>query len=96
MAYVLRLSPETERSLRSYIKNANREVRVELATLIQEELERFAQAPMNERRNWHPGVPLHRFHVRTSDGVGRFLQVTYRYAEDEEELWITSFGIVPL
>ena len=96
MPYVLRLSPETERSLRSCIQDADREVRVELATLIEEELKRFAQAPMNERKSWHPGVPLHRFHVRTSDGIGRFLQVTYQYAEDEDTLLITSFGLVPM
>jgi hypothetical protein len=96
MAYALSLSPETQRSLRTYIKNAERDIRVELANLIQVELNRFAQLPMVERQNWRPGVPLHRFLVRTSDGVGRYLQFTYTYSEDEKEILVTSFGLVPL
>lgn len=96
MPYALKLSPETQRSLRTYIANADREIRAELLDLIRAEMERFASGPIVERKNWAPGVPLHRFHVRTSDGVGRHLRFTYRYAEDEEAIWITSFGIVPL
>jgi hypothetical protein len=96
MPYALRLSPETQRSIRTYVRNADREIRGELAGLIKAELDRFARLPATQRRSWNPGVPLHRFRVVTSDGVGRYLQFTYRYAEDEASILITSFGLVPM
>jgi hypothetical protein len=97
MPYTLKLSPKTARSIRAYVKNTDCADRAELAGLIRAELERFADMRTVDRRDWGPGVPLHRFFLRTSDGIGRYLQVTYRYDEDERAIWITSFaGIVPM
>jgi hypothetical protein len=96
MPYTLRFAPETQRSIRKYVGNADREVREELYRLIKAEFDRFARLPTTRRRSSNPGVPLHRFRVVTSDGVGRYLQFTYRYAEDEESIQVTSFGLVPM
>ncbi len=84
------------RSIRAYVKRAGPEVRAEIAGLIRDEIERFASLPMAERQNWGLGVPLHRFRLRASDRVTRYLQFTYRYAEAEDRIWITSFGVVPI
>lgn len=96
MPYTPGLSPGTARSIRAYVKGAESETRAELAQPIRTEIERFANLPVPERQNWGLGVPVHRVRLRTSDGVGRYLQFTYRYAEAEDEIWITSFGLVPM
>jgi hypothetical protein len=96
MPYELKLSPEVQVSIRAYVnESVEYEYRLEVIGGIMRGLDSLAANPLQGLNHHSPGPPLFRFQVFAGDEVRRYLQVTFRFTEDENGIWISSFGRVP-
>lgn len=97
MSYELRLSPQTQESITRYIReNVDPGAKTEVLDAIYAALHTLTHGSPEVRRRTRPGPLLYRFHVRASDGIGRFLEFAWSFTPDEKAIRVSYFGPVSM
>lgn len=87
MPYALKLSPEVQSAIRVYVKESvEYEHRLEVIGMIMRALNSLADNPRQGFNHHSPGPPVFRFEVFAGDKMRRYLQVSFRFTEDEKSI----------